>query len=694
MKDKLKAGRAKAVPAQATSPGRKESAMYTDSALPGWNWLYVNSKLVTGVSPLGMYLHLTGVYDTRTVQSKENLTPAQKVVNDNLAVGELLRCLYGLFQVSGYQHLLNEYQAGNVSPALKEILDYQPEIDFRAMETETGFGREYKAEVWAAAKEGKIDFSSIQANGDSAPDWFLKYNIRPNAIPGLFGSVRSMLAVGPLESPSLEIFHKDLKKEMKRQVTSLLQDGLPAEALFTLAGEIKERYEALDPEKVYHFKHTFYTYPYSVSPFPYYSEYEAGFAVDLHSGVIHDLRPHTKELRELLKPSYEPLKEFYYALRRYAQDISKKEEAISERTPKALFENTPFLMMRNSRESNAIASVSGSMMQIAVQQELPLGTDEPLYNYSAKIPMKKGEVIVAVKETPKGGVLRPSTEKLHILFDTLFTKTKYNEFIFPVDAYMELCKRKPDDISPDNRRKFRQKLRQDLQRMKKTTFSASLPGCKPGEIGILDAWLPAPNNCIYIKLETLYCDSLRQRDSGTMQIPITIFKTNEQNPHLIPIMRALCRNRTDNNNVNMEIITGNQRAHTISLKTLYEWDLALPRWEKVSKTRQFRRNIIDPLFSAIKELNEEKYIISKYINPDGEEYSQEDMRTASIVDILDPKRWLLSYEIVGYQDDPVKIQAAMQRRKEREEQATLAHAKRLVAADRKRRKAIEEINKN
>ena len=57
MKDKGKAGRAKAVPDDTVSAGRKESAMYGGEGVPGWNWLYVNSKLFAGVGPLNMYMH-------------------------------------------------------------------------------------------------------------------------------------------------------------------------------------------------------------------------------------------------------------------------------------------------------------------------------------------------------------------------------------------------------------------------------------------------------------------------------------------------------------------------------------------------------------------------------------------------------------------------------------------------------------
>ena len=628
-----------------------------------------------------MYWQLLGYYIKDLAGTI--VTPTQKAIAENKNIALLILDFYSLVETAGYQHILDEYRKGNIPPELENILNYQPMTNnevFNAILDQGGFNEV----VLNAVKDGKIDFTPFNDTGDPAPDWFLKYRLSPVPIPGYMGKLENMgkLTKTTEKETRIEQHKKAIKQQTKEHIINALQDGTSPEILYLLANEIKERYQAYKNAG----ERANYN-PVLLGSHNYTNQRTAGFVVDITAGKVFDLRPHFQTMWELLTPGIEPLKEFYYAVRRYTTDALKKEKQGKERTPEALFENTPFLMMRNSRESNAIASVSGSMLQIAVQQELAL-TDEKgnqLYNYTANAPVKSGEVIISVKETPKGGALRPSTEKLHILFDTLFTKSGYTEFVFPIDAYMELCKRTPGEITPENRRKFKQKLRQDLQRMKNTKFSANLPGCKPGEIGILNAWLPAPNNCMYIKLERLYCDSLTQKNAGKMQIPTTIFKTNEQNPHLIPIMRVLCRNRTDYHNVNMEA-KGGRRAHTISLKTLYEYDLALPRWAKMkeNKKRQFRRDIIEPLFNAIRELNNENYIKSKYIDRDGIEHTEAEMKIAGIVDILDPEKWLLDYEIVGFKDDPEMIKSAMERAKQRDEKRIADAVKKITKSKKKK----------
>ena len=668
---------------------RRKVTVNPDDYFKGWNWFFETKTIVEtqGINGIKCYPPADVLYWQLLGNKKESLvgttlSKMQKAILTNKNLALLIIDFYKLIETAGYQNILNEYQKGNIPPELAKELNREPMQNAEVIHSILDRGG-FENVVLNAVKDGKIDFTPFNDTGDKAPDWFLKYRLTPVIIPGYMGRIedfgKKVTLLSNKDETCIEQHKRQIKQEIKEHVKNALQDGTAPELLILLADEIKERYQLFKEAR----EKMVYNNPVTAD---YTDPRTAGFMVDITAEKVFDLRPYCETLRELLEPGTEPLKEFYYAIKRYVSDALKKDKPATERTPEALFENTPFLMMRNSRESNAIASVSGSMLQIAVQQELALQDEKgnPLYSYTATAPVKSGEVIISVKETPKGGALRPSTEKLHILFDTLFTKSGYTEFVFPIDAYMELCKRTPGEITPENRRKFKQKLRQDLQRMKNTKFSANLPGCKPGEIGILNAWLPAPNNCMYIKLERLYCESLTQRNAGKMQIPTTIFKTNEQNPHLIPIMRVLCRNRTDYHNVNMEA-KGGRRAHTISLKTLYEYDLALPRWEKVSKSgRHYDRDIIKPLYNAIRELNGENYIKSKYIDRDGIEHTEAEMKTAGIVDILDPEKWLLDYEIVGFKDDPEMIKSAMERAKQRDEKRIQDAVKKIVKSKKKK----------
>ena len=675
--------------------GRQESIMYGKENVPGWNCLYVNSKLFTAVNTLEMYLHLTGAHNLEALERVRmgSLTTAESVVNGNPEVGELLRLLYGLFQVSSYRHLLTAYEAGRVSPGLKAILDYQPQEEIRTMETETGFGSEFKSIVWAAVQDGKIDFSTFNENGDPTPDWFLKYSLRPNPIPGLFGSIHSMIAVGPSDSPTLELFHKHLKREMKRWETTLLQEGLPAESISALASEIKERYEALEQGTAPAKMQRFAPYPYALSPFPYGGEYEAGFAVDLQAGVIHDMRPYAKELRELLKPDYEPLKEFFYALRRYASDYEKESSGTEgeKEQEKEFIGDAAFLMLKNSPETNAIASASTGFAAISVQQELPglNDNDEPVFDYKTKVPIKSGDVIIKVSEQPRGKALSPGTEKLRILFDSLYTQFGQTDFFLPIYDYMEYCRRDKDKpASPESRRKFKRALLSNLSVLKHTSFSAQMKGVKDkGEIGILGGYIPYPNNRIRILLEKSYCATLDGRNAGQMQMTKWVFRLDEKNPHLVTMLRKLSLNRTMYSNINQ----GDVRAHRISIKSLYENDASFPSITALMKTRKYRQSVILPMFNAIKILTEEGYILSRYVDTDGIEHEPEEMETVSFTDFIDPRKWLLEYELLNpetgevFKENVEQRLAAEQRRQAREEQNKLAHAKKVVAAAKKKK---------
>lgn len=669
----------------------------------GWSWMYLNNGALAGISPLGMYQHLTGTYTKENIDRTNagDLTEAELVVRDHPETAELLECLYGLFQASGYEHLLAEYKAGNVSPGLKEILDYQQRMDPNVIEAEMGADSEFKTRVWGAVQDGKISFAPYNKKGDPADDWFLKFNIRPNPIPGLFGSVSYLSYVDSTDKPSIKGFQKQIKQDLKRKVLSLLQAGLPVESLRTVASDIMKRCEALKEGETYHTYSPFKIYPYCVSPFPYDSEYDAGFAVDLKGRVIHDLRPYTKELRELLKPSYEPLRSFSYALDR---DIREFRKAATERPEPQKAENdflkdNAFLMLKNSPETNAIASASTGFSAIAIQQELPgMGGDEQIFEYKSSVSTKSGEVIIKVSEQPRGKALSPGTEKLRILFDSLYTLSGQSEFFIPIDDYMEYCRRDRDKpASAESKRKFKRKLLSNLRVLKHTSFAAQVDGVREkGEVGILGSYLPYPNNRVRITLERGYCEALEGRNKGRMQMTRAVFRLDENNPHLVTMLRKLSLNRTMYSNINQSEI----RAHRISIKTLYENDASFPSITALMKSRKYRQSVIQPLINAIQILNDEGYIISRYVDKDGIEREPEELETVNFVDFIDPAKWLLEYDLLDpetgavFQDNVEQMQAAEKRKQERKEKATLAHAKKIVAEDRKRRRLIEELNKN
>ena len=82
------------------------------------------------------------------------------------------------------------------------------------------------------------------------------------------------------------------------------------------------------------------------------------------------------------------------------------------------------------------------------------------------------------------------------------------------------------------------------------------------------------------------------------------------------------------------------------------------------------------MLNAIEILNRDGYIKSKFIDIDDNEYTREEMEEFNFVDFMNPQKYLLYYELVGFKEDEALVEAAMLRKKEREE-------KRIKASKRK-----------
>lgn len=678
---------------------RKKYIVDTETVLDGKLYFYQLTSEFIGTPFLYAYMKLTEPHKTDewNALDRGELTPGQKAFKENLYLGTLLPELRTLFQIASYNHMLEAYRAGTITPELLQILTTAPPVAMKdngdggyysnALAVLTGDENSFRQEVLQAAEAGKIDFSALAHDGNQEKDWFMKYRIAPNPLPGYYGSISTWEKLLPDGTPCLENYHKQTKEKIKKIVTDALRDGVNPEAVNTIANEIRDIYRRNRGTQ----RNTWNNI------FRYRNSYEAGFVVDLENGKIYDLRHYADELAELLEPGFEPLKEFYYALNRYTKDYEKHLNPKERQQAEGRFlGKDPFMIMKNSPETNAIASASTGLAAMVVQQELPLLDEngKPLYNYSTNVTTKAGDLIVKVSETTKGRALTPGTGKLQILFDTLFTISGEMEFFLPIDWYMEFCKAdKGKPTSPESRRKFKSKLFSNLRALKKATIPAKIEGAKePGEIGILAAWFPMPGNQVKIEMEPRYCETLNGDRAGDMQITKAVFRLPETNPHLVAMLRKLSLNRTTYNNINCN----ETRKNRISFKTLYDNDLSFPRLKTLIKTRQYKRNVIDPMVNAIKILTDLGYITSKYIDPDGIEHTKEELENVAFTDFLDRKKWLLEYDLLDpdtgepFKDNEKQIQAATKRKKEREEKKTLEHAKKVVAAaNRKKREAAK-----
>ena len=620
------------------------------SYIHGVNMIY-NARSIAKYSPVGNYSLYVQVlnYDWEEYQERLNgtaVTDLQRALMDSDKLAPLTEDFYCLFQVKSYQNLYDKITAGEVSPGLEKILNRQPWYNsevFHAILNRGGF----KEIVLNAVNDGKIDFTPFNNTDDKTPDWFLKYRLSPVPVPGYFGRA-SDLGKGVGGKTTLQNSKDRIKAEIKEHTINALQNGVTKEILLSMTAEVKARYQALKKsgEKNYY-----------NSVFPYTTKHMAGFVVDVSAEEIFDLRPYVDELREILAPGVEPLKEFYLLVERYLRNYEKQQK---EKT--GLFKDEPFIPLRNTPESNAVSSLTGGITAMAIQDEL-FDTDEngnPLYNYQTTIPIKSGDVIVKVSGTPKGRALRPSTQKLKILCDALFTRRSNRTLVFNKNEYMELCEI-PD--TKEARKEFSKNLRQNLRTLNKTSFNLKSTGITAGEVSIISSWTEFKDGTIQISLTPEYCALLQGKRSGIFSITEYVYRSDERNIHIIPFLIKLHWNRQMYKNVNK----GNNRANTISMKSLIESDPDFLAKCKKNINRESRRYIIEPTIKVISILNKEKVITSRFIDKDGIEHTKDELSTVTLGDFMNPEKWLLLYDIVGYQDDPKQIQEAKDRAENREE---------------------------
>ena len=639
-----------------------------------WTWLYTNMKAIAGSDPVYLYRQLTGT-GTKVFPLPEDLRPAHKAIAERKEIADLLISFYGMYQFASYNHLLEVYRADKITAGLLAILEYQPEFDIERMGAELD-GAIFGDAVLKAVQAGQIDFTPFNDTNDTAPDWFLKYRLSPSPVPGYFGKLEALDKTpdGLKETP-LETFHNGAKEELKKSFLNAMAAGVSPDIIQTIIDDVKERYQI---SKAAGEKNYFN------SVFPYTSKRLAGFVVDIAGRKIFDLRPHVDELRELLAPGPEPMKEFYLLLQRYLTNYKK---ATKERA--GIFDHERFIMLKNSRDSTAVTSITGGISAMAIQNELFITDDdgEMLYNYETTVPIKAGEVVVKISGTPKGRALKPSTQKLKILCDALFTRYNVRCIAFSIDEYMELCGR---GKSKDEKKEFKKTLRQNLTTLRKTSFKLTGPNIRAGEIGIVDAWEETKDGTIKIGLTPEYCANLQNSaGAGIIEISEYIYKSDERNIHIIPFLIQLHRNRCNYNN----IAKGGRRPNTISIKSLIDGDPDLLFKCKRNINREYRKLIIEPVINVLNVLNRDGVITSKFVDADGIEHTPEELQSVTLADFMDSKKWLLFYEIVGYKVNPEIIKAALERAKQREDQQIINKAKVIQAKRKAARKKTEQKTK-
>ena len=539
------------------------------------------------------------------------------------------------------RNLVKEYDRGKVSEELAAILKQSPgewpldRLDFDFYRPD--------AEI---IKSWELDFSPFRGPDDTGDGWFLKYRLAFEPLPLIRRTIEEIRATNEANyaidrdylKAQTALLLRGTKKDPAAQ--EYVRPPVPAPEILLFVEAVEAQHRARKQERT----PRGYLAPFS-------GPAAAGFYINPATREIKDLRPYSKELHALLYvDSWDYLQDFCESVREAVQEYLEQERQ------QGLFKEEKFIKLKNTPETMAIATLTSGITEIYEQPALP-GLDG-MAEYSTEIMIRKGDaereagtLKLKIKEKPKGPGLRSRTQKLKTLLEALYTQRRNPCYSFSIREYMQLCKpnRTSDYYEGANLWKFAAKLRADLQALYNVSFSVNYPGLPAGEIRILDGWTPGPNGTIEISMGAVYCKNLLAK-GGLSQICRTFFQTDERNPHAVPFLLKLCNNRTNPDNIAMEQ-KGNRRAHRISLKALYEYDSQnFPPLEKVKRNRKYKELIMDPIIKTIAQLNDEGHIVSRYVTPDGSEYTADDLARASFSEFMDKKRWLLEYEVAGFEN--------------------------------------------
>ena len=626
----------------------KEIAVEPNTYIQGYSFMYSDNQRIAGMTPIFLYMRLTGAYsitDFQKVIKNGELNPAQKAVKENISLAPLLLDLFDLFQHESYDKLYKSVKAGKFNPALTEILERQPAVEYNAL-NDLLDARNFSEIVLQAVKNGKLDFTKFNDTDDPAPDWFLKYRLSPVPVPGLFGRVSSLGLLAPGFKETVFESHKgETVRTLKKHITEALQIGTEPETLLLLADEIKKRYAILKKagEKNY-----------NNSAFPFNSELSAGFVVDIPMRKIFDLRPHYNELREALAPGVEPLKEFYQLIKTAVREYKDKTfvpEVYGSYV--SLERDIPLVPIKTTPEMMAFYTLTGKI-EMYEQQELAIlgehgndpDEDARRYRYSKEVATKKGSVAFNITGVKKGTVIDPGLQKLDILVKFLSTKTPSRSFAFNVEEYMEACNVK---ITKESRKEFKKKLWNRLAFFRDNwTFTVKRDGNVQVHTVISGYGKDKGGRHYSVTLSPEYCAYVQNsHDRAILWVTDYIFKSDERNPHIIPFLMALSRHRQIKNNIK------SGTANTMSLRALIESDEELLyKLKRKGIGGHYGRYIIEPTFKTLARLVQDGVITVKFVDRDGNEHTPDETQFVTITDFLDSDKWRLNYEFNILQERP------------------------------------------
>ncbi len=536
----------------------------------------------------------------------------------------LFRQVYSFLLFSVTQRVIRDYHAGTISPELQKLIEMkQPKWNPEQRIIGTG----WRLHINKMIQEGKADFSRFKSPKDKQENWLLRYYIAPyilsEFIPDDINTTEKELP----EQRSL------VEQELRGCIAAALDDTEPDKFRRRPLNEldIKKYVEALN---------YFYSKMEDTEAELHFFEHDiVSFYMNPETGEVIDLRPYQEEISSLLAPvSWEYIKDYAKVIEDYLAERHKKEVQ--------LLGPAEFIAIKNTPESTAISTLTTGYGEIYVQGNLYPDdtTDYTTEIFSSTGKKRKIEIKINAPVGSKGP--RPSTIKLKILLEMLFTQRNKPSFSFSIDEYMRITLPPGKEITPPMRKKFKKKLLEDLNLLHDMKLTLSCNGQAGGRGRILTDYLQGPGNTIEIMMDLVYCSHLKQ--GGLAYYPRGIFQIDEKFVHAIHFLEKLAQNRTSANNVRK----GGTRKNTISIKALIETDYGFLPMEKVAKTRKYREAYIDPTVNTIVYLNEAGFISSRFVNAEHEEYTANDLSQVSYLDFIDSKKWLLEYDLLDYKDNP------------------------------------------
>lgn len=634
-----------------------------ENTLHGGIGIFLLTTVTKAPSAVYLYMGLLGPNHPKSAWAKLDnriYTAGQQAFIDNPDLVGLLELLGGLYQVSGYETMMKAYKAGKIRPELMDFLNNPPPFipaNITAMEGPSGAAT-FKNEVLEAAKAGKLDFSSFNLTGDKSPDWFAKYRLAPNPIPGILGSIKNLtVKIDGFHDKSggLNGFKESIIETAEKTVKNALENGASPSAILAIAEEAKRYYEKHKKEGITASNNNIFRNK---------SEYEAGFVVDMETGTIQDLRGYAAELAELVEPGIEPLNEFSKLLKKAVKQYSKS-------APANLFDNS-FLKLFNATPVNDIINLNTTKSGRPLKPEKQRPGYMMMNLTSNEWIIEKGNTEVSLPvQKSEAGFLQPafstSTMKLIHVVCLKFTaqnSAKQQNNIFPevrtnVREYLVATGRKITKNSIANTTRI---CKRDVDTMGKMSIAYKNKKYSLSRVNPF-AETHIERGEMRFVLAPTFAEYLAKNTGFLMNYPAPLLKLKENNSNTYPLGFKLALNRSIDTNIKMG------KANILSVLTCLESCPAIPSIEEVRSMGKRggspRQKIIEPFEKTLDALQEQgilerwDYCLAK----------GEILKDAAVMDYNYFSTLYINYEIKDFPiaEELPRIQATAEKRKKRKE---------------------------